>query len=279
MAGGRLDIILNTSHRRGTTSAPRIGGIQRSEFIPKCFISLVRSIAGCQHPAKLTIIDDHSGDEWLGYMRAVLRQHGVGDHEIVQLEGTGASDALMAKSIMARDRIEGLLYMVEDDYLHAPDAIQTMVDCYHMLDGATDLNPVAIYPFDSPGLYYPDRMSPTRLLRIGDRYWRGTNCASSTIFLHADIVRRYWPLWERIAYSIGREPEITEDNTINRLFNNSAIAGGPVCLFSPIPSLAVHLAGHEPMMMSGYLNDWKRDYDDIDIGHDGRAPITGQEIL
>lgn len=258
-----IDIVLNTSYRKGTTPAPRLRGIERSEFIPKCFTSLVRSIAACKQETSLFIVDDHSGEEWLDQMRRTLMVYGISRYKVVPLEDTGPSAGLITKSLIAKTECQGLVYMVEDDYLHAPDAVQSMWDAYHHFRGLTDLNPVAIYPFDSPGLYLPDRLGPTRLFRLGDRYWRGTTCASSTIFLHSEIVRAYWPIWEAIALSPGRDPSITEDNTINRLFNNTVTAAGPVCLFSPVPSLAIHLAGHEPMQMTTVMNDWKSFYDGI----------------
>ena len=73
-------------------------------------------------------------------------------------------------------------------------------------------------------------------------------------------MRQYWRIFEHLAVNFGKDITVTEDTTINRLWNNTVDVGGPICLFSPIPSLAIHVAYHEPLLLKTNLNDWKSDY-------------------
>jgi len=85
------------------------------------------------------------------------------------------------------------------------------------------------------------------------------------MFIHSEHVRKYWQLFETLALQYNNDPNITEDTTINQLWNNTVDIRGPICLFSPIPSCAIHVSYHEPIPLSAHLQDWKKDYDAIEV--------------
>ena len=260
-----LDIILRTSYQRGVANLTRIRQVNRQELILKCFESLATSLAQYTGAYHLHVLDDHSGPEFLAHLHYTLEGHAIYNHTITSLEESGFNFSAHEQFRWGRDAARDLVYFVEDDYLHAPDAISSMVEAYQVLDQVSGFNPVAISPFDSVGMYLPDRMAPTRLFYSGNRLWRGTGMTGNTVMIHSNQVREYWPLFERLALEFGRDPTVTEDSTINRLWNNSVDIAGPICLFSPIPSTAIHVAYHEPVQLTTSLNDWKSDYDAIKI--------------
>ena len=255
-----LDIILRTSYQKGVANLPRINNVDRKELILKSFVSLVTSIRNCNRPTKLHILDDHSGDEFLDRVKRILESYKISDYELVSLTNTGPNFSALEQFRWGKDYSKELVYFVEDDYLHAPDAIESMLSANEQFQRLSGLNPIAIYPFDSVGMYLPDRMAPTRLFYYENRLWRGTKCSSNTMLIHSGLVRQYWRIFEHLAVNFGKDTTVTEDTTINRLWNNTVDVGGPICLFSPIPSLAIHVAYHEPLLLKTNLNDWKSDY-------------------
>jgi hypothetical protein len=262
-----LDIVLRTSYKKGVaTHLTRIGNItNRGELILKCFKSLATAISNYTGDYKFTVLDDHSGDDFKKAITRILEDSNIKSYNIVDLQQTGFNYSAYEQFRFGKDLAKELVYFVEDDYLHAPDAISAMMSAYEVFDRISGFNPVAIYPYDSIGMYLPDRMSPTRLFSLDNRLWRGTLMTGNTMFIHSEHVRKYWQLFETLALQYNNNPNITEDTTINQLWNNTVDIRGPICLFSPIPSCAIHVSYHEPIPLSTHLQDWKKDYDAIEV--------------
>jgi hypothetical protein len=262
-----LDIILRTC---ASASVPafgpaalnphRICGDDKDLMIRKCLTSLVGSINHCDHDIKLIILDDHSGAAFLKKMKAILDTCDK-PYEIVSLEKKGFNNSAYQQFLYARNARE-LAYTVEDDYLHTPDALNEMLYAYYHFKARVGFNDVAIYPFDCDHRYKVGQERPCKIFYRNNRYWRTNLASSNTLFAHRDIFQRYFPVFETLALEY---PSKDESDTINRLYNNLVDCGGPVTLFTPIPSLAVHLTYDEPLEITTAMFDWREIWDSITV--------------
>lgn len=260
-----LDIIVRTCATAsvpafGSVSLRRICGDDRSLMIRKCITSLVQSINDCDHDITLTVLDDHSGEEFLVMMRRILESCNK-PYKIVSLQEKGFNHSAYQQFLYAKNARE-LAYTVEDDYLHAKDAIKEMVYAYYHFKMKVGENAVAIYPFDCNHRYQNGHERPCRIFYRNNRYWRTNLSSANTLFTHAEVFRKHFSVFESLALEYPRKDE---SDTINTLYANMVDVSGPVTLFTPIPSLAVHLTYEEPLEITTKMFDWRGVWDDIEI--------------
>lgn len=265
-----LDIVLRICGKHGVlgSDVERICGKNREEMLIKCFISLVKSVNYATREGinyHFYILDDNSTAKFKKKISKILKTCNK-NYTFVPLAEEGFNYSAFEQFRYGKDVAQDLVYFVEDDYLHTEDAISSMTDAFFYFSSVSDLNEVCIYPYDSTHNYAPDTFpQPTRLFYDSNRLWRTTRKTANTMFLHSNTVRRYFPLFEKLAKEYKFEGTVFEDNTINRMYSNTVTIGGPVWLFSPIPSLAAHLSFAEPIQLKTEMNDWKKEYDSIDI--------------
>ena len=270
----RLNIILRTCGNSGVleNTARRISGTDRPTLIKKCVKSLVDSINNAKDllSMKLYVLDDNSTEEFIEELKVILSDCTV-EYELVHL-GPKPDEFKHSFNYSAyeqfrygRDLAKELVYFVEDDYLHATDAIGSMIRFYYDMRPLTDLTNIAIYPYDSTHNYETPNSEPCRLMTHNGRFWRTTRKTANTMFIHSDDVRQYWPLFDMIAKKYEFGGGIYEDHTINRMWNNGVTYGGPITLFSPIPSTAIHVSFAEPVKINIELNDWQEFYNKVKI--------------
>ena len=266
----RLDIVLRTSVNKGVNAFKRIVDVPRDVLIFKSLKSLVNSINEYDNPEleiKLTILDDHSSEDNLKKLDDICKTCNR-PYEIINLEGSGYNGpdgSALAQFKYGRDCTD-LVYMVEDDYFHATDAIRRMVDAFFYFRQRSDLIDVVIYPYDSTHLYnlYDDYKGtePTRVFLLDNHYWRTTTKTANTLFTHSSLIKNYWPLFENLGTNY---PNVAEDQTINRMYNNGVTMGGPVTVFSPMPSLAVHVSYHMPSIIKSDFIDWPTEFYKLEV--------------
>jgi hypothetical protein len=75
------------------------------------------------------------------------------------------------------------------------------------------------------------------------------------------VFKAYFPVFKKLALGYGYGVE--ESDTINHLYNNLVEHGGPVTLFSPIPSLAVHLSYEAPTEITTEMFNWKTRWEEV----------------
>jgi hypothetical protein len=92
----------------------------------------------------------------------------------------------------------------------------------------------SIYPFDDPWRYTPENIVPVQVILGKRRHWRRNYKTASCFLTHHEVITKQWDLFE----AMGKHPVdfVMEDETINRLFSERGYM-----LFTPIPSLALHL--------------------------------------
>lgn len=265
----RLDIILRTSVDNSVRPWKRIVDVPRSELVFKCFKSLINSINEFKEERvhiKLTVLDDHSTEENLNKLKDIAATCSA-EVEFISLEhqGYNGPNGSALKQFFTGANCEDLVYMVEDDYFHALNSIRSMFEAWFYFRQKTDLMDVAIYPYDSTHLYEPENKGvhePTRVFLINDQYWRTANKTANTIFLHSRTLKTYWPLFEKLGIDF---PDVTEDDTINRMYGNGVTAGGPIYLFSPMPSLAVHVSYNMPTVINTDFVDWVKKFNELEV--------------
>ena len=128
---------------------------------------------------------------------------------------------------------------IEDDYLHFPESIQDMIDSVDQLEENTG-QMIAINPHDDIWRY--TRQIYDSILLLGPyRHYRTVRHTTYTCLASRAIYDKYRNHFQDSAEWILRRDE---NETINQVWNKP-----DVMLFSPIPSLALHLmeeSGKDP---------------------------------
>jgi len=258
-----LDIVLRTCEF--TEVHPERGDrfivCDKTTLIKKCFISLIQSIRLSEYETKLWIVDDHSSPELLDYISKKCKNYNI-TYEIINCEESGFNYSALKQFELCRDKGSKWVYSVEDDYLHYPQAIQSMVAQAEAFTQKFGTN-VAIRPDDDVFTYSPNTTyskKPYRLFLGKDRHWRTLHNTHNTIFTHVDVFKEYWELFSSLA-KFFRKTSVCEDGTINTIWSDGVTKNGPVPLFSPIPTLAIHISqNNEPTHL-----EYKKLWDSIDV--------------
>lgn len=222
----------------------------KPELVIRCLTSLVDSmlraldnVKGQNHPYQLSlsIIDDHSDQYVTEIMKIILSQCPFATN-FIALQNSGNGASLTKTYDEARARSKGLIYFVEDDYLHDPIAIQSMLTAF-VLGRETYGGDVVIFPCDYIDLYRQPQVSG--VMMAPDRYWRTVVSTTGTVMVTRGILESHWHCFAGLArYDV--DPYVNEGNTINLVYKDYP------CL-SPMPSLAVHM---HIGMYSPFI-DWK----------------------
>jgi len=258
-----LDVVLRTCDH--TSVHPERGdrfiACDKTTLIKKCFNSLIESISIAKHDIRLWVVDDNSSSELLSYMSKRCDDFNV-TYKILQCEETGFNYSALKQFEVCRDKGRKWIYSVEDDYLHYPEAIKTMIDQAETFTQTFGI-PVAIRPDDDIFTYSSNTAyskKPCRVLLGKDRHWRTLHNTHNTIFTHVDVVSDYWELFSALA-KFFRKTTVCEDGTINTIWSDGVTKDGPVPLLSPIPTLAIHISqGNEPTHLQ-----YKKLWDSIDV--------------
>ena len=234
-----LDILFHSCARvNAFCGSPRFIQQPKSELIQRCLRSLVNSlnlaIAPPVHPSlapltiRLTILDDASDPACLAELETILDQTPI-PTQILPITGRGNRDSLHSNYAYGRDRCPELIYFVEDDYLHAPEAMRSLLESYGMLQQQVG-GPIILHPCDYPDRYR--RPYPATVLLGSDRHWRTVLHTTGTFLLHRQTLLTYWQNYSAFAERCV-VPGPAEEGTINAVYQQ-------VPCFSPLPSVAIH---------------------------------------
>ena len=251
----RLDVILRTcSNSLLKSKQERITGPNRELMMRKCFVSLVQAMKIPNLDLFLTILDDNSDKRFLEFLKAEAA--GI-PHKIVNLEKRGYNNSAYEQFKVASE-CEGLVYIVEDDYLHEEQAIERMLGAYLHLMGEYNTQ-IVIYPFDCPMRYgMPEE---TVLHYDGVRYWRSVTKTAHTMLTHYSVLQEHFEIFRKLALEY---PEVLEDDTINKLYYGKDNQEAPIKVFSPIPSVAYHLGYSTPTAIRTSHGSWEHIWNRIE---------------
>lgn len=253
-----LDIILRTCSNSllKQKNHTRICGDNRDLMLRKCFYSLIRAIKASQHQIKLTVLDDHSDADFLDFIKAFSDNI---DLELIHLEERGPNYSAHMQFKVASE-CEGLVYIVEDDYLHEENAIDFMLGAYFNFVKRYNTD-VVIYPYDCSLRYVTGEESLTTLYHDGIRYWRGVDKTANTMLVHSLTLKSNWKEFENLGLNY---PKVLEDDTINKIYYNENNKEAGVRAFSPIPSIAYHLGYSTPFEINTTHISWKHLWSSIE---------------
>lgn len=253
-----LLVVLQT-HSRGDSQAhlqlQRYCQAPKSEVMRRCVASLVTAMnkANSELPEldiELAVFDDHSDEPSLANLRRILANSQF-KCSLHSLDSYGVMPSIMACYRYGLKHGREWIYFAQDDYLHDPQAMTLMV-CEARQFSNNLGTPASIYPFNDPYRYLPHNVGEkVHVVRGRDRHWRTNYHTASCFMTHHDLVSRHWDLFERMGQS-ALSPTI-EDDSINQLFISRGLY-----LFTPIPSLALHLqyeSEFDPFM------DWRMWWD------------------
>lgn len=245
----RLSIIFR-SHDKSNLHGERYTGTAKDEVTYRCLYSLVQAVnyvseadTAREYSIDFTVLDDHSSHPEI--IRAILAEARC-QTAFEPLLGTGNNDSMERYFVLGAQASE-IVYLVEDDYLHDPVALWEMLRDYATF--SRNLGSfVAMSPFNDPDNYHPQHITPSRLVQGVKRYWRTSEWTLATLFLHSDILRKHQDLFMKFARDYEKVPHVHEGTTFGTLW------GKEVILFSPIPSLALHVQSER--QKDPYI-DWK----------------------
>lgn len=255
----KLDIILRTHNLTEVhvrTFKLRYPNVPKIEVIKKCVKSLVKTANNLDIDVNITCLDDHSSDDCKEALHEIFK---LSKHPVTfkELEGRGHNNSAYNQYLHARDSNADLVYCVEDDYLHCESALPEMLKDYETFKNLTN-GEVALHPFDDPDNYKHRFVEQARIVQGGKRHWRTNTYTTYTFLGSPRIVRNNWNIFYIIAKNylteLGEKHKIHEGTTINKIWRTQ------VNLFTPIPSLALHVQYDENI---DKLTDWKKWWDNV----------------
>ncbi|BAX95058.1 hypothetical protein [Mycobacterium shigaense] len=240
----KLDIHLQTHSDISVHGAHRYVAAPKSEIMLRCAQSLVTSINHADGDIVLRVFDDHSSPDVLPTLHRILQKCRY-PVEFIALADRGYNASCLASFSRARDDARELVYFVEDDYLHGPSAVAEMLGAHLLFRERLGGREVALHPYDDPRNYCSPIFSRENCSVVygTHRHWRTNTHTTNTCWVEIATLERNWELFDLLArYSstpYGQEHHIFEASTINRIWREQ------VALFTPIPSLALHLQHEE----------------------------------
>lgn len=243
-----FDVILRThaqkDFRPGLKRATDVG---KHELAIRSLRSLVHSLLRLYRRnevlVRLTIVDDHSSENFLTEVKKILSLCPF-ESMVISIDTLGNAASMEHALTWAKEHGKDFLYFVEDDYLHEPTALEEMLESYRLFSKNLGRHTVALFPVDYSDFYLPERMAPTRVVLGSRRHWRVSYTTTSTFFIPKKILEEQWALFLE-----NPRNGMHEDGSLNVVWQEHAI------LFSPIPTLAYHL--NEEASMPPFSN-WRR---------------------
>lgn len=263
----RLTVILRTCLKSKLDAGVdpqfvRICGKDRRQMVLKCLKSLCIAINKASIKVDLQILDDNSDADFIADMHDVVK-HCKANVSITTLntpEGRKSFNHSAYEQFKLASEVNGLVYSVEDDYLHDENAIETMLTAYQHLSQRFQQDKIVIFPFDCPFRYEQGREEPTVLLHDGDRYWRQVGHTTNTFLTQGKYIKEHFDVYAKLALEY---PNVNEAHTINRLYRSFNNMGGSLTVFNPIPSVAYHLSYVEPVAIKTDSLNWRSIWDAV----------------
>lgn len=255
----KLNIVLRTCDRASICSN-RI--VDKVECVIRCFKSLVTSadLSGIEYT--LHVIDDGSLETTVEALRALSDTATFHLHVHVPVEGATTLARSRETVKIAYDYIkqlpdDELVYIVEDDYLHYPNAIYQMLSAWVQFTTWFPGTRFAIFPQDFNQLYYhPNNefnetyVKSCLVLPGPDRYYRTTWYTHESFMCPVSVIKENAEIFDELLL-IGTEGGKWEGNSISKVWSSPTVTA-----MMPMGTLAFHL-GQEKDISNFTGDDWK----------------------
>ena len=222
----------------------------KEELIVGCLRSLLRSMRGVdrtRYDVRFAILDDHSEEMCVRRMRDLAARESMVT-TFVPLSARGVGPSFGASYAYARDNPSDLIYFVEDDYLHAPSALAEMLEAQEFFSQKLGGTEVAIFPVDYPDKYAPEAMKVSYLLLGPKRHWYLDRSTTGTFLISRTAYLANIDLCMKMGL-FRVDPIIHEGNSLNLIWTERGVQ-----LFSPVPTLTIHMQSAD--LMPPYI-DWQ----------------------
>jgi hypothetical protein len=225
--------------------------VSKHELINVCMSSLVDSInrtVDCK--IRLIVLDDHSDPESVKDFKTILSKCKVST-EFIPLDVTGNAESLAKVYELVEEHATDLWYHIEDDYLHFPEAIADMIATVNQFENNTG-QMIAINPHDDIWRYTRN-IYQSHILLGPYRHYRTVKHTTYSCLASRKIYDKYKEHFQDVVKLTREKADWVEDKTINLVWAKS-----DVLLFSPIPTLALHImdeTGMDPYINIGELWD------------------------
>ena len=239
----KLTVILRTCGRVFAQHGTRYVNKTKPEIINVCVSSLIDSINRVKdHQIELFVLDDASPDDCLTDIMNILAQCKFPVNFIPVDNGSGNAYTMKKVYEIVENHCTDLWYHVEDDYLHFPSAIQDLIDSVDQFEANTE-QMVAINPHDDIWRYNMN-LYKSFILLGPYRHYRTVEHTTYTCLASKDIYNKYKKHFQDVVTLTEQGADWVEDKSINLVWRKD-----DVMLFSPIPSLALHImdpSGKDP---------------------------------
>lgn len=227
----KLNILYRTSCK--DNYSPRMGLIEKTDWGGRCLQSLITTIEDSNYLRDLLdlqvhVLDDASIPVWKETVEHKFKIFNL-PALWIPIEGTGNGPSLKFNVDYALNKCEDLIFMVEDDWLFKPEAIDQMLRTYFMFK-EKGIETV-IHPADYPDRYYRE-MYPSFIYVGNDRHWRTIKHTTCTIMFNHSTLKDHYSHFEGLK-NFGVVPGWGEDQCLNKVYEH-------VMCLSPMPSLATH---------------------------------------
>lgn len=228
----KIDIIYRThdgGNRPEAPDKPRKVDVTKREITLGCAYSLSKSIKLCDEEVNIFILDDRSSKKTI---KALEKMFGT---KIIPYKGDYAGGALNHFTY-SKNSDADLIYSLEDDFLHKPEAISELIETYYKFLNNVEPDMICLFPDDDYWDYIPPRiLTPTLIVPGIKRSWRMNNHTTNTFFTNPEVLRKYWEPFRLQATESLTNPMVCEETTINVIWKKF------VPLFTPLVPLAFHL--------------------------------------
>lgn len=241
-----IHVILRTCDRHSLQST-RI--VHKKECIIRCLNSILNNLQGIEEK-HLHIIDDGSSSDFVSILKSMVEPY---DFVSLNLLPERNQESLSSKKksrysvSVAYEHIynipdDDLVYIVEDDYLHYPGAIQEMIDTWNYLNNIIPTD-IGIFPQDFNQLYYNPSfphngtyVRPCMIVPTSTRYYRTTWFTHESFMIQSKIFKKYKEHFDSLL-TIGDNEGNWEGNTISNVWIDKEFT-----MFMPMGSLVIHMS-------------------------------------
>lgn len=241
----------------------RIFEKEKKEYTFRSLVSLLKTIQNSKKEFNnikffLKIIDDNSTQEILNKINEICKKNEC-DYEISNLnienyrsyqkfsdnERMVAHNAHIFNSKdFAKNSKFDLFYFVEDDYIHSEHSLKEMIYSYEKFSTICEKD-VILCPADYPYLYQQNLNS---LIFVGqNNHWRSIDQTLCTYLISSKILNKHWEKY----YDMITNNYSTYEQPLHEIYKEE------FC-FSPIPSLALHMANLNTIYGLSPLTNWKK---------------------
>ena len=146
--------------------------------------------------------------------------------------------------LIAKNKCKDLVYFVEDDYLHQPEAIIEMIFAYERIASQTNKE-LILCPTDYPYLY--TKIDPTSIFLGSTKHWRVVDETLCTFLTSSNILQKHWDKFT----SMCQFEHYPFEQPLHEIYKSE------YCL-SPIPSLALHCTNVNSIYGLSPTMNWKK---------------------